>query len=107
MSQAVDTDRVKIDDRCWRVKCAECGKEFEATRSDASFCKPSCRKRWHERPIRFQNAMLELRQMQRRAREIADKYRYSQEAFDDVKTLQKHVDIALGLFEVKWEQTGF
>lgn len=107
MSQAVDTDRIKVDDHCWRVQCAECGEWFEATRSDASFCKPAHRKRWHERPVRFQNAMLELRSIQRRVKAIADQYKGSQTAYDEMVNTAKAVDSAISLFETKWEQKSF
>lgn len=107
MSQAVETERIKIDDRCWRVQCAECGKWFEAARSDASFHSGACRKKWHERPVRFQNAMLELRQMARRAKVIAEQYKSSQTGYDEMVALGKSVDYAIATFETKWEQTKF
>jgi len=104
MSQAVDTDRVKVDDRCWRVQCAECGQWFEATRSDASFCKPAHRKRYFEAPKRKANALHRLQFMVLDAREIKNTYRTSQDVFDQMVILRKALDNIIADFEVPWEQ---
>lgn len=86
--QGVDTDRVKLDDACWSIQCAECGKRFEAKRSDASFCSPACRKRWHQRPARKQAALADLSSMARRIRTYANEYSGSQDMLDALQALE-------------------
>lgn len=103
MSQAIDTDRVKIDDRCWHVRCAECQEWFYATRSDASFCKPAHRKRWFERPKRKAAALHRLQFMVMDARDIKNNYRHSQDVYDQMIVLRKALDNILNDFEIEWK----
>lgn len=111
MSQAADTYRVKIDDRCWRVECAnpDCQegeggrpKIFEATRSDASYCCGKCRQWVHDAPKRKQAAIDELRQMQQRIIEIERKYKGSQDVLDAMIALKNTVVSSVNLFDVQW-----
>lgn len=98
--QAHDTYRVKQDDRCYIVECVQCGQTFEATRSDASFCKPSCRVAYSREPARSASALRELEQMASRVHEIGRKYKHSPEMYAAVDKLSKQVLGALGWFEV-------
>jgi len=72
--QGHDTDRVKFDNRDYSVACTECGKRFEATRSDASFCTARCRVRYSKRPEKLNNAIESLGTFALQAREIASRY---------------------------------
>ena len=99
--QAHDTDRTKIDDRCYSVECVQCGRTFEATRSDASFCKPSCRVAYSREPARKAAALRELEQMASRVHEIARKYKHSPDLYAAVDKLSKQTLGALGWFEVE------
>lgn len=57
MRKTHEVDRVKVDDSTYRVNCAQCGKVFESSRYDASFCSSTCRSK-------------HTRQQQNRAKEI-------------------------------------
>jgi endogenous inhibitor of DNA gyrase (YacG/DUF329 family) len=74
MSQAHDTDRLKMDDRDYSVTCKGCGATFEATRSDASFCSARCRVRWSRRPAQRLKAIEELEAMRLRLHEMEKSY---------------------------------
>ncbi len=102
--QAVDTDRFKVDDHCWIVECANCGTRFEATRSDASYCTPRCRKYASRAPQRFKSALEELAAMASRASEISHNYPHSQTMLDQMIALYKSIGHTLDNFDVEWEQ---
>jgi predicted nucleic acid-binding Zn ribbon protein len=104
MSQGADTDRIKVDDRVWHVQCANCSKWFYATRSDATYCSPKCRKHASKAPERKANAMVELQLMGRRANQIANTYPHSQDMFDQMVMLKAAIARALDAFEVDWQQ---
>lgn len=102
--QAGDTDRIKVDDKCWHVQCANCSNWFYAQRSDATYCSARCRKYASRSPERKRAAMAELQLMGRTANRIAGQYHTSQDMFDQMVMLQKAIDRAIKSFEVKWEQ---
>lgn len=99
--QAHDTDRTKLDDRCYSVEYVQCGRTFEATRSDASFCKPSCRVAYSREPARKAAALDELARIAVYVDEISRKYKHSTEVFEAVQKLSKRVSGATGWFEVE------
>lgn len=51
MANYIDTDR-RREEQGYRVKCAECGKWFDAQRDTASFCNSTCRSRWSRFPAK-------------------------------------------------------
>jgi len=61
--QGQEANRIKFDDRDYRVICVCCGTKFEATRSDASFCSARCRVRWSRRPAQRLNAIETVQSM--------------------------------------------
>lgn len=101
--QAGDTDRIKIDDRCWHVRCLQCDEWFYAERSDATFCKPAHRVAYSRRHERKLAAMAELQAMGRRANAIAAKYQTSTDVFDQMVLLKQAIDRATKQFELKWD----
>lgn len=103
MAQGLDTNRVKVDDRCWHVECAECGEWFYATRSDASFCKPAHRKRYFEAPKRKANALHRLQFMVLDAREIKNTWNHSQDVYDQMIILRKALDNIIDDFQIEWK----
>lgn len=100
--QGEDTNRVKVDDRCWHVQCLECQTWFYATRSDATYCSRRCRQHASKAPQRKLNAIADLQAMGRRANEIANTYHKSQDMFDQMVMLKQAIDRALGTFETQW-----
>lgn len=99
--QGTDTDRVKQGDRDYSVQCADCGNWFEATRSDASYCSPKCRKHAHRAPIRKRNAIIALQMAGRSALSTAVRYKKSDEVYQEMLKLQKQINAALALFETE------
>lgn len=87
--QGKDTDRRKLDDRDYSVKCVQCGEYFEAKRSDASYCSPHCRKAAHYAPIKRQNALDELKQITRRLHDIRTQYPRDKEFFEAFVSLSR------------------
>lgn len=103
MTQAADTDRIKLDAHSWRVQCAECDKWFEATRSDASYCSQRCRKRRHNAPVRKANALHRLQFMVMDAREIKNEWNHSQDVYDQMIILRKALDNIIADFDIEWK----
>lgn len=101
--QAGDADRVKLDDHCWSVVCLNCGKTFEAQRSDATHCSGRCRTFYSRRQERKLAAIADLQAMGRRANSIAGQYPHSTDVFDQMALLKQAIDRALNQFELKWE----
>lgn len=101
--QAGDADRVKLDDHCWSVVCLNCGKTFEAQRSDATYCSGRCRTFYSRRQERKLAAIADLQAMGRRANAIADQYQHSTDVFDQMVLLKQAIDRATKSFELKWE----
>lgn len=97
--QGHDVDRVKLDDRCYRVECACCGKYFEATRSDASFCSSSCRVSFSREDDRRRKMIQSINNWGRSLERTAQKYRRNKEVFEAMLQLQRDVQFALSLFE--------
>lgn len=73
--QGQDTDRVHMGDADWGVECFQCGKRFEAQRSDATFCSPKCRVAHSREPQKLLNAIKELENMRWRVINLAEKYK--------------------------------
>lgn len=102
--QGTDTPRDKHDARDYSVKCANCGKWFEATRSDASYCSSNCRVHAHRAPARKKNAILGLQQAGYAAIETSRKYAHSDDVYKEMLYLRRQIAIALNQFET--EQTS-
>jgi hypothetical protein len=98
--QAKDTERHKIDDRQYLVTCVECDKEFEATRSDASYCSARCRKQAHMRPVKKQSTIAEMQRIAAWLREKSYEYRYSKDVYEAMQQLANTVNFALENFEI-------
>lgn len=92
MSQAQDTDRIKFDDRDYRVTCTCCGTQFEATRSDASFCSARCRVRWSKRPQQRLNAIAHVEAMAVQLRDYRSKFGADKRFLEALNTLDRAVD---------------
>lgn len=107
--QAADTERVRIDDWTWRITCAnpDCGKEFYAKRSDASYCCGACRTHVSRAPIRKQHTIEDIQRMAFRCLEISHTYPRSQDVFDQMVKLEKALKAALDNFDTTWKQEGF
>lgn len=114
--QAADTDRTKMDARSWVVQCAnlDCRrgkngarKTFEATRSDASYCSPNCRKYVHNAPKRKATALHKLQFAALDAQDIAKDFKHSQDVYDAMIVLYKSIGDSLKWFETDWKQKTF
>lgn len=103
--QGADTDRDKYNARDYSVKCANCGRWFEATRSDASYCGANCRKHASRAPIRKANAIIGLQASGREAIATAFRYKNSNEVYQEMLKLRRQIEVALNQFET--EQASF
>lgn len=101
--QGQDTDRVKVDDGVWSVKCLECGRWFEAKRSDATYCSVRCRKLSAQRPARKAAALKEIAGMAARCRSIANQYPKSQDVLDALGALEALIKKQRALMDVEWK----
>lgn len=99
MNHNHEVDSVKLDTRDYRVKCHQCGHEFEATRSDAAFCSARCRVACSREPARRASAIAGLKSSGSTARQIARKYRYSSDVYQAMLELRREIDAALATFE--------
>lgn len=97
--QAHDTDRYKVGDADYSVKCVQCGELFEARRSDASFCSPNCRVAYSREPAKLNNAIAALEAMGLQLINMAQKYSRNQRVFEAMLVLRNRLNTALGQFE--------
>lgn len=56
-NQTFQGTALKLDNRVWRVYCAECLEPFEASRSDAVYCSGKCRTHAARAPQRLANTL--------------------------------------------------
>lgn len=98
--QGHDAWRTKVDDRTYQVDCFNCGKTFEAARSDASFCSPRCRVHFSRAPQRRRAALERLKAIANEVDTISRTYSRSQELFEAVQSLERRIAAALGNFEM-------
>lgn len=97
--QGHDTNRYKVDAGCYLVDCLQCGNRFESKRSDATFCSARCRVRYSREPQKLENAIEELKYMEARIRQIANRYPHNDRVFEAVQSLSKSAANSLGIFE--------
>jgi hypothetical protein len=97
--QAHETDRIKHDARDWSIECVQCGRRFEATRSDASFCGVNCRVAYRREADKLLNFMHWLNTVASMILTGARKYRRNQQVYELMVKLQKDINAAVGLFE--------
>lgn len=98
--QSHDTERVKMDDRDYRVECVQCGQTFEARRSDASFCSARCRVAYSREPEKLNNQINAINAFGRSLWGIANKHKRNQRVYEAFKGLAKAVNQALQVFEI-------
>lgn len=94
MQGQIDADRTKFDDRDYSVVCFQCGNTFEATRSDASFCSAKCRMAHSREPQKLANALEDLKRMNIRVFQIAEKYKGNSAVVAELERLKKAVGAA-------------
>lgn len=97
--QGHDTDRVKMGDKDWHVKCCQCENWFESTRSDASFCSTRCRINYNREPQKLENAIAHLEAQMIVIEQMAEKYKRNERVFEAMKALSKRVNYAVSIFE--------
>lgn len=97
--QGQEVDRVKMDERDYRCECAECGKLFEATRSDASFCSPKCRVAFSRRPAKLAHAVEAVDAFGEQILAYSHKYKRNDRMFQAMVILQRKVNAAIENFE--------
>lgn len=97
--QAHEIDRVKYDDRSYMCECAECGNQFEATRSDASFCSAKCRVAFSRRPAKRAAAIAGIEAFCHVVYEVSTKYSKNEGVFQAMLKLQRAVNNAVARFE--------
>lgn len=94
-----DSEPYRVDDTGWRVKCVECGNEFDSKRSDAAYCSGKCRTHASRAPKRRATAIETLRIMCLEVTRISKSYRYDAEMFDCMVALKKTVEASTNRFE--------
>jgi len=99
MSQAVETQRLRIDDNTWEVECAFCGRSFTAARSDASFCCAKHRVAYSREPQKRANALEFIRSMGIQLEQMGTKYNTDDEVFKAMDNLRNKLTVILGEFE--------
>lgn len=97
--QGHETDRLKLDDWTWQVTCLQCGQTFESKRSDATFCSTKHRVAFSKEPQKRLNAIQSLKDDGYRAVNMAEKYKYDNEIFKEMKALRDRLNYALSIFE--------
>jgi endogenous inhibitor of DNA gyrase (YacG/DUF329 family) len=97
--QAHDVDRVKIDDHSYNCECAECGKRFEASRSDASFCSPKCRVAYSRRPAKLAHAIEAVDAFGEQILDYSRRYSRNDRMFQAMVILQRKINAAVANFE--------
>lgn len=98
--QAHDTDRIKNDDRDYSVQCVQCGRRFEATRSDASFCSAACRVAYGREAEKFEQLLKQLDNWGISLAERALRYKKSKRMFDALTKIHRRIGNAIAEFEV-------
>ena len=94
-----DTDRIKMGDADWSVQCLQCGKQFEARRSDATFCSARCRVAYSREPEKFRNAVESVNSMASQLLTLSRKYKSSNEMYQAMLQLQRDLGAAISNFE--------
>lgn len=97
--QGHDTDRRKIDDRDYRCECLQCGKSFEAQRSDASFCSPKCRVAFSREPKKLEHAIEAVDAFGEQILAYSHKYSRNDRMFQAMVILQRKINAAVANFE--------
>jgi len=97
--QGHETDRLKYGDRDYRCECFQCGKSFEATRSDATFCSAKCRVAYSREPQKLENTIERIDTLKIEIQNIANKYHGNDRVFKKVQELEKALRIALSTFD--------
>jgi len=97
--QGQDTDRTKYDNRSYGCECAECGKHFEATRSDASYCSPKCRVAYSRRPAKLAHACEAVDAFGEQILAYSHKYSRNDRMFQAMVILRRKVNAAIENFE--------
>lgn len=97
--QGHDTDRIKNDARDYSVVCLQCGSEFEATRSDATFCSAKCRVARSQEPKKLANALAYIELIGRTILSYSVRYRKNERVYQAVKALHVIIGKALANFE--------
>lgn len=99
--QGHDADRIKMDAGCWRVLCLQCEQEFEARRSDATFCSTRCRVAYSREPEKLNNAIAYCDQLARMLDRQAQKYYRSPRMYVAMKALRDSLTGSLARFEIE------
>lgn len=97
--QGQDVDRTKYDDRSYMCECAECGCQFEATRSDASFCSPKHRVAFSRRPAKLAHAIEAVDAFGEQILAYSHKYGRNDRMFQAMVILQRKINAAVDNFE--------
>jgi len=99
MNHSHEVEVIKNDARDYSIKCHYCGRDFEATRSDAAFCSASCRVASSREPARQRKQLALFEGVANQLVTFCKKHRYNQEYFEIVKRIHAIVSHALSQFE--------
>lgn len=92
--QGKDADRTHMGEKDWQVVCYQCGKLFEAVRSDATFCSARCRVNHSREPQKLLNAIDQLESIRHQVLAIAEKYKHNSEIIKQLELLKNTVAAA-------------
>lgn len=86
----------------YKVKCAGCGRTFEAKRADAKTCSSTCRKRLSREADQQQLALKELLMMAGRIDAICKSWPESQTVLDQVQLLAASARASAATIKPPW-----
>lgn len=97
--QGQDADRLKLGDRDYNVVCFQCGRNFEAARSDATFCSPRCRVAFSREPRKLENAIEHMNGLEKMLQKWAIKYSKNKRVYKAMASLRDAINASLTFFE--------
>lgn len=92
---------LKLDDREYRVFCAECMNEFYATRSDAVYCSAKCRTHATRAPQRLANCLEFLDGLSYTMGQYFKQYKRNRRVYEAMQRLHKRIGNLLSEFEIE------
>lgn len=88
-----------MGDADYRVVCLQCDREFEARRSDATFCSARCRVAYSREPEKLRKAIEHTELLARMLDARARKYHRSTKMFEAMQALHNSLGASLQRFE--------
>lgn len=91
------------DGSFWNIDCVQCGRTFQATRIDASFCGVNCRVAYSREPEKLRKAIEAVRSQKTGLKALARKYKKNRELHGALCLLLLEVGQAVAEMEEQLE----